>query len=62
MGWSRTQFDRLPETEQDDWLAFDHWRRAQLLDMLKSMKQMIDGGKHPDGGAYAAVWLSLLEA
>lgn len=61
MGWTRTQFNELPESEQVDWLAFDDWKRQQKLGMLRSMRALIDEGKSVDGGAYAAVWLSLVE-
>jgi hypothetical protein len=45
-----------------DWLAYDDWKRQRKLDMLRSMRDLIKDGKSVDGGAYAAVWLSLLEA
>ena len=62
MGWTRAQFNQLPERERLDWLAFDDWRQRRKLDLLRSMRSLIDDGKSEDGGAYAAVWLSLLEA
>lgn len=61
-GWTRKQFNRLPEDERTDWLAYDTRRRRQLEDMMRSMRALIDEGKSVDGGAYASVWLSLLEA
>jgi hypothetical protein len=61
-GWTRSRFNRLSESERLDWLAYDDWKRQRKLDMLRSMRDLIKDGKSVDGGAYAAVWLSLLEA
>jgi hypothetical protein len=60
-GWTRRKFDALTDAERVDWLAYDDWKRQQKLGMLRSMRALIDEGKSVDGGAYAAVWLSLLE-
>lgn len=62
MGWTRQQFEALPDRERFDWLAFDMRRQMRLADMLRAMRSLIDDGKSVDGGAYTAVWLSLLEA
>jgi hypothetical protein len=62
MKWTRAQFNALAEDERTDWLAYDARLQRQKLDMLRDMRRMIDEGKSPDGGAYMAVWLSLLEA
>ena len=62
MGWGLSEFDDLTESEQTDWLAYEHYRRTKLAEMMRSMQKMIDDGRNPDGGAYAAVWLALLEA
>ena len=62
MGWTRAQFEALPDREKTDWLAFDMRRQMRLTDMLRAMRALIDEGKSVDGGAYTAVWLSLLEA
>jgi hypothetical protein len=56
------RFNRLSASERLDWLAYDDWKRQRKLDMLRSMRDLIKDGKSVDGGAYAAVWLSLLEA
>ena len=61
MKWSRSQFFRLPDVEKEDWLAYDHLLRGKRFDMLRSMRALIEDGKSVDGGAYASVWLSLLE-
>lgn len=58
---SRETFNQLPQAEREDWLAYDGWKHQQRLKMLKSMRELVDENKSVDGGAYAAVWLSLLE-
>lgn len=61
MGWSLQFFRSLPESEQIDWLAYVHNRRWQLLDMLAAMDELRKEKKSVDGGAFAAVWLKLME-
>jgi hypothetical protein len=51
----------LSASERLDWLAYDDWKRQRKLEMLRMMRATISDGKSVDGGAYLAVWLSLLE-
>lgn len=58
---TKETFNRLPQAEREEWLAYDDWKHRQRLKMLRSMNELVSENKSIDGGGYVAVWLSLLE-
>lgn len=39
-GWTYDTWDNLSDNEQLDWLAFERWRRKQLDDLFKHIRDI----------------------